>query len=70
MLTLLLLLSTRQRPLLGWGSVWQWFVMTVGGGFLTPLAFMMFDGLNRALIYRPASQTSFRPDREIRRGRS
>ena len=32
LLTMLLMLSTRETPLLGWGSVWQWLVMTLGGG--------------------------------------
>ncbi|MDB6019504.1 MAG: Rod shape-determining protein MreD [Pedosphaera sp.] len=68
-LTLLLLLSTRQTPLLGWGSIWQWLVMSLGGGILTPVCFRLFDGLNHALSYRPVSENSFRPDREIRRGR-
>lgn len=67
MLTLLLLLSTRQTPLVGWGSLWQWFVMSVGGALLTPACFRLFDGLNRALSYRPIIESSFRPDREIRR---
>ena len=30
-LTVLLLLSTGQSPLLGWGSIWQWTVTTLGG---------------------------------------
>jgi rod shape-determining protein MreD len=69
MLTLLLLLSTRQTPNLGWGTIWQWIVMTIGGGLLTPICFRLFDGLNRALSYSPVAETSFRPDREIRRSR-
>ncbi|MDB6121500.1 MAG: Rod shape-determining protein MreD [Pedosphaera sp.] len=68
-LTILLLLSTRQAPILGWGTLWQWLVMTLGGGLLTPVCFRLFDGLNHALSYRPISETSFRPDREIRRSR-
>ncbi len=70
LLTLLLLLSTRQTPALGWGSVWQWMVMSAGGGVLTPALFRLFDGLENALNYRPVTETSFRTDREIRRGRS
>lgn len=70
LLTVLVLLSTGQRPLLGWGSLWQLVIMSLGGGILTPGFFWFFDLLNRAFAYRPASQISFRPDREIRRGRS
>jgi rod shape-determining protein MreD len=69
LLTLLLLLSTRQTPTLGWFFVWQWLVMTVGGAALTPVAFRLFDSLNYGLSYRPVVENSFRLDREIRRGR-
>ncbi|HZQ46734.1 MAG TPA: hypothetical protein VFC07_06980 [Verrucomicrobiae bacterium] len=69
-LTLLLLLSTRQTPVLGWGTLWQWVVISLGGAILTPVCFLLFDGLNGALSYRPVSESSFRPDREIRRGRN
>ena len=68
-LTVLLLLSLGQRPLLGWGSLWQLVVMSLGGGILTPVIFWFFNLLHRAFAYRPAAQTSFRPDREIRRGK-
>ncbi len=68
--TVLLLLTTGHAPLLGWGSLWQWMVMTLGGGLMTPVLFKLFDWLNRALSYRPVVETSFRADREIRRGRS
>jgi len=69
-LTLLLLLTTGHAPLLGWGTLWQWLVMSVGGAIATPVCFELFGWLNRALVYRQASESSFRPDREIRRGRS
>jgi rod shape-determining protein MreD len=69
-LTLLLLLSKGGRlPSLGWGSLWQWLVMAAGGALLTPVCFRFFDGLNHALNYQPVNETSFRPDRQIRRGR-
>lgn len=69
LLTLLMLLSARQSPVLGWGSLWQWVVLSVGGGLMTPVCFWIFDRLNNALSYRPVVQTSFRPDRQIRRSR-
>lgn len=68
-LTLGLLLTAGRPPLLGWGTLWQWFVMTAGGTLATPLFFSLFDGLQRVLVHRHASPSSFRPDREIRRGR-
>lgn len=68
-LTVLLLLSMGWQPLLGWGSVWQLAVVSLGGGILTPAVFGYFELLNRVFAYRPVTQTSFRPDREILRGR-
>jgi len=68
-LTLILLLSIGHPPVLGWGTFWQFMVMTVGGAIATPVCFVAFEWLNRALIHMPINQTSFRPDREIRRGR-
>jgi rod shape-determining protein MreD len=69
-LSLLLLLSTRQAPVLGWGSLWQWMVMSLAGALATPVVFWAFDGLSSALNYPLINESSFRPDREIRRGRS
>jgi hypothetical protein len=68
-LTLLLLLNTDRQPLLGWGTLWQWLVMTVGGGLMTPVWFWVLDRVTRALSYRPFIETSFRADRQIKRGR-
>lgn len=69
LLTLLLLLSSRRTPLFGWGSLWQWMVMSLGGAVATPVFFQLFGLLDRALNYRGVMESSFRPDREIRRGR-
>jgi len=68
-LTVLLLLTGSQDPLLGWGSLWQWLVMTAGGAAATPVIFALFNWCQHALGYQPQTETSFRPDREIRRGR-
>jgi hypothetical protein len=68
-LALLLLLSAGQSPLLGWGSLWQWLVMSLGGGIATPIFFQLFGWFNRSLGYQRPVEASFRPDREIRRGR-
>jgi rod shape-determining protein MreD len=70
LVTLLLILTTGRKPLLGWSMIWQWAVMSVGGCILTPLCFILFRWLNGALLYGRAPQSSFRPDREIRRGRN
>ena len=68
-LTLLVLLTTRHTPLLGWGTLWQLIVMGVGGAVATPVCFELFGWLDRALVHQRAAETSFRSDREIRRGR-
>jgi len=67
---LLMILTGGKEPLLGFGSVWQFIVMTVGGGIATPLLFKLFGFFDDSLSYRRATETSFRPDREIRRGRN
>jgi hypothetical protein len=68
-LTLLVLLTIGHVPLLGWGTLWQWLVMSAGGAATTPICFVLFGWLHRTLIHSGATQSSFRPDREIRRGR-
>jgi hypothetical protein len=68
-LCVLLLLTGGQEPLLGWGSLWQWLVMIAGGAVATPVIFAVFDWCQHALGYQPQTETSFRPDREIRRDR-
>lgn len=67
--TLLLLFFGSASPLLGWGTLWQWLVMAVGGGLATPVWFFIFDRLHRALHYRPLVESGFRPDREFKRSR-
>ncbi len=69
-LTLLLLLTTGRAPLFGWGTLWQLIVMSVGGAIATPIFFELFGWLSRTLVQRHPGESSFRPDREIRRGRS
>ena len=68
-MTLLVLLTMGHTPMLGWGTLWQWVVMSLGGGVATPVCFELFGWLHRTLVHSGATQSSFRPDREIRRGR-
>jgi hypothetical protein len=68
LISVLLLLTAGQQPLLGWGSLWQWLVMIAGGALATPVFFALFDWSDHALGYQPRKETSFRPDREILRG--
>jgi hypothetical protein len=69
LVTLLLLLTAGYSPLLGWGTVWQWLIMSLAGAAATPLWFAVFDWLERNFAHSRATTSSFRPDREIRRGR-
>jgi hypothetical protein len=66
--SVLLLLTAGKHPLIGWGSLWQWIVMTAGGALATPVFFALFAWCDHALGYQVRTETSFRPDREIRRG--
>ena len=68
-LTLLLLLNAGKQPLIGWGTLWQWIVMTAGGAAATPFIFALFDWCGGALGYKPVIEIGFRPDREIQRGK-
>jgi len=69
LLAVLLMLSGGKELLLGWGSLWQWLVMTAVGGLATPFIFRLVDWFNRRLGYAERVETSFRLDREIHRGR-
>jgi len=46
-----------------------WVVMAAAGTAATPLFFRLFDRIYGSLNYPQFSETSFRPDREIKRGR-
>ena len=67
--SLLLLVNTDLKPLLGWFSLWQWAVMSVIGGLLTPVWFWVFDVIGRVLNYGPAGEIGFGHEMEIKRGR-
>jgi len=69
-LSLLLMMTAGLNPLIGWGTLWQLLLMTLVGGAATPLVFRLFGALTRTFGYREVITTSFRPDREIRRGRN
>jgi rod shape-determining protein MreD len=68
-LTVLLLLTMGHAPLLGWGTLWQLVMLSVGGAVATPICFELFGWLQRTLVHHGAVESSFRSDREIRRGR-
>jgi rod shape-determining protein MreD len=64
-----LLRLSGMNPLIGVGSLWQWAIMTAGGGLVTPLWFKVFSRLDEALRYKEIPESTFRPDRQIARGR-
>jgi hypothetical protein len=68
-LTLGLLINLDTQPLVGWFSLVQWLVMALVGAAVTPIWFAIFDRLHDALVYQPQGGSSFRTDREIKRGR-
>jgi hypothetical protein len=70
LLTLIGLEGAGAEPLVGWWTVWQWILLAVGGALVTPACFSLFERFNRAFHYAPTQETSFRPDREIDRGRN
>lgn len=68
--TLLILFNSGAHPIIGMASLWQWFVMAVGAAIFTPLMFLLFDRLHRMLSYQQLPETTFRADRQIKRGRN
>lgn len=68
-MTLLLLLTTGHKPFLGWATLWELAIASVGGALATPLWFLLFNWMLGSTTRGGAGETSFRPDREIRRGR-
>lgn len=69
LLTLLLLLHGDRQPIIGLGSLWHWVLVTLVGGMTTPIWFLILTKASNAVNYRPITESSFRPDREIKRGR-
>ncbi|MBI3192455.1 MAG: hypothetical protein HYZ36_07305, partial [Pedosphaera parvula] len=66
----ILLLSAGHRPLIGWGSLWQWLVMAAGGAACTPLFHQLFHRLRRVFNYQSLPESTFHGNREIKRGRN
>lgn len=69
-LSLAMMMTSGKDLLVGWGTLWQLAFMTLVGGIMTPLLFKFFGTLANTFNYQEMSSPSFRPDREIRRGRN
>jgi hypothetical protein len=67
--SLLLTLTTGDSPLLGAGLVWNLVVLGALNALATPVAYELTQWLDDVFTYKSPQQPSFRPDREIRRGR-
>ena len=69
-LTTLALLSLGQvPPITGPATLWHLLLSAVGNGLMCPAFFRLFDALRRTFDYQPIPESSFRPDRQIKRGR-
>jgi cell shape-determining protein MreD len=70
LLTLTLLFMLGRRPLFGLITLFPSALAAVVGGGATILFFRLFDRLALAFSYKPLPESSFRSDREIKRGRA
>ena len=68
-LTLLMLFSSGHEPVFGWGTLWQFVVMSLGSALLAPFIFKLLEWAQVAFGYQTRVENSFRLDREIRRGK-
>jgi cell shape-determining protein MreD len=72
LMTLVGLWAMGERPIVGLQTLWQWLVMALVGGGVTPFFFHLFDRLELALNYSAApafNESMARHNREIKRGR-
>lgn len=58
------------HPLINWGTLWIWLVLTLAGGAITPLWFVIFRRVDRALHFPTMPESALRANREIERGKS
>jgi cell shape-determining protein MreD len=69
LLSLLTMYGLGKSPILGWATGWQLVVLTAFGAMATPILFRVFDFIGNLLNYQPVAESTFRPDRQIKRGR-
>jgi rod shape-determining protein MreD len=67
--TLMIMSFGQREPIHGWTTVWQLLVSGLLNGALCPACFALFDTLRLTFDYQPVAESSFRPDRQIKRGR-
>jgi hypothetical protein len=67
----LAILTLSDRPILsGWSTLWQIGANGVFNALMCPVCFGIFDWLEKTFGDPPAVESSFRPDRQIKRGRN
>lgn len=69
LLTLGLVVASGDVPAMGGRLLWQWLVLTVSGGLLTPPMFRIWQRVEGWFAHPVIQTTSFREDREILRGK-
>ncbi len=69
LLTLLALFTASEHPFFGAGTIFQLLLLGLLGGLITPLIFRVLDSVGRNFNYATLPESSFRPDREIKRGK-
>lgn len=67
--TLALLSLGQVSPITGAATLWHLLLSAVGNGLMCPAFFRIFDALRDTFDYQPIPESSFRPDRQIKRGR-
>ncbi|MCP5520402.1 MAG: hypothetical protein H7A46_02490 [Verrucomicrobiales bacterium] len=69
LLTLGLVVASGDVPAMGGRLFWQWLVLTVSGGLITPAMFRIWRRVEAWFAHPMIPSTSFREDREILRGK-
>lgn len=68
--TLALLFLGQREPISGPATLLQLVLLGLLNGLVCPALFWFFDRIHQAFDYQPLPVPSFRPDREIKRGRT
>ncbi|HTH47829.1 MAG TPA: hypothetical protein VMB21_09985 [Candidatus Limnocylindria bacterium] len=67
--TLAVLSLGQVLPISGGATLWHLLLSALANGLMCPAFFRLFDALRHTFDYQPIAESSFRPDRQIKRGR-
>lgn len=70
LLSVLMLIAMGDEVLLGPGSLWIWIMTSLVGGALSPILFSLLELFEGQLNYPTQPETTFRKNRQIKRGRN